>query len=72
MSIKDVTAVIDAKSIKRYCDSNKTNDNECNKNCVFYFGSFDCLLPDILGMNGEDDYIDAKAKIRARISELSK
>ena len=70
MSLKDVTAVIDAKSIKRYCDSKKVN-GECSDDCVFD-GNLFCLLPDILGMNGEDEYMDAKQKIREKISELSK
>lgn len=70
MSLKDVTAVIDAKAIKRYCDSKKVN-GECSYDCVFS-GKYSCILPNLLGMNGEDKYIDAKTQIREKISELSK
>ena len=70
MSLKDVTAVIDAKAIKRYCDSKKVN-GECGDDCVFN-GNLYCILPDILGVNGQDSYMDAKQKIRDKISELSK
>ena len=70
MSLKDVTAAIDAKAIKRYCDSKKVN-GECSADCVFD-GNLFCLLPDILGMNGENEYMDAKTQIREKISELSK
>lgn len=71
MSIKDVTAVIDAKAIKRYCDSKKVNGNECSADCVFN-GNLYCILPDILGVNGQDCYIDAEQKICEKISELCK
>lgn len=70
MSLKDVTAVIDAKAIKRYCDSKKVN-GECSNDCVFD-GNLYCILPDILGLNGEDDYMDAKAQIDEKLNELSK
>ena len=70
MSIKDVTAVIDAKAIKRYCDSKKVNGN-CSGDCVFRDNIY-CMLPDILGSHGEESYIYAKQKIREKISELSK
>ena len=70
MSLKDVTAVIDAKAIKRYCDSKKVN-GECGDDCVFN-GNLDCILPDILGVNGQDCYMDAKQIIRDKINELSK
>ena len=70
MSLKDVTAVIDAKAIKRYCDS-KSNGGICSNDCVFS-GKYSCILPNLLGMNGEDKYIDAKTQIREKISELSK
>lgn len=70
MSIKDVTAVIDAKAIKRYCDSKKVN-GKCSDDCVFRDNIY-CMLPDILGSHGEESYIDAKQKIREKISELSK
>ena len=70
MSLKDVTAVIDAKAIKRYCDSKKLN-GEYGDDCVFN-GNLYCILPDILGVNGQDCYMDAKQKIREKISELSK
>ena len=71
MSIKDVTVVIDAKAIKRYCDSKTINNNECSDDCVFYC-NYNCCLPDILGLNGEDDYINAKSKIEEKLKELSK
>lgn len=70
MSIKDVTAVIDAKAIKRYCDC-KSNGGICSNDCVFSV-KYNCILPDILGLNGEDDYINAKSKIEEKLSELSK
>lgn len=70
MSLKDVTAVIDAKAIKRYCDSKKVN-GECGDDCVFD-GSVDCMLPDILGLNGVENYIYAKSKIEEKLKELSK
>lgn len=70
MSIKDVTAVIDAKAIKRYCDSKKVN-GECSNDCVFD-GNLYCILPDILGLNGEDNYMGAKAQIDEKLNELSK
>lgn len=70
MSIKDVTAVIDAKAIKRYCDSKRVN-GECSEDCVFD-GSIDCILPDILGLNGETAYMEAKARIDKKLNELSK
>ena len=51
MSIKDVTAVIDAKAIKRYCDSKKVN-GKCSDDCVFRDNIY-CMLPDILGSLSE-------------------
>ena len=71
MSLKDVTAVIDAKAIKRYCDSKTVNDNECSEDCVFYC-NYNCVLPGILGLNGENTYIDAKTQIDKKLKELSK
>lgn len=70
MSLKDVTAVIDAKAIKRYCDSKRVN-NECSDDCVFN-GNLFCMLPDFLGMDGENAYIEAKAQIHEKLNELSK
>jgi len=70
MSIKDVTAVIDAKAIKRYCDSKKVN-GECGDDCVFNENLY-CILSDVLGLNGEYQYIAAKQRIREKLNELSK
>lgn len=70
MSIKDVTAVIDAKAIKRYCDS-KSNGGICSNDCVFE-GHLGCILPSLLGMNGKDKYINAMSQIDEKLNELSK
>ena len=71
MSIKDVTAVIDAKAIKRYCDSKTVNDNECSDDCVFYC-NYNCNLPGILGLDDENAYVRAKKQIDKKLHELSK
>ena len=75
MSIQDVTAVIDAKAIKRYCDSRHAN--HC-VGCVFNKQdgertmNSDCLLFNFLGFNGEAVRQEAKQRIDERLIALSK